>query len=83
MMTFFLNLLLRLQSAIHLMKIESTAVEMFLKMKTAIFEAVFNRIMPIEEKIRPRYENTTEFVFFLYSFRHFHVRNRRFYARNP
>ena len=50
MRNFFLKLLLRLQSAIHLMKIESTAVEIFAKEKAAIFEPVFSKTMQLKRK---------------------------------
>ncbi len=83
MKNFFIKHLLRLQSVIRLLIIESTAVEIFKNKKIAIFEAVSNKIMPIEEKKRPRYENTTEYIYFLYSFMPFYVGNRGFYARNP
>lgn len=43
MKNFFLKHFLRLESAIHLLKIESTVVEILGKEKVAMFEAIFSK----------------------------------------
>ncbi len=83
MRNFFLKLLLRLQSAIHLMKIESTAVEIFRKNKTAIFEAVFSRIMQLKRK-NDHDLKTQQCTYISYTpVCHFMPEIANFCARNP
>ena len=83
MKNFFIKHFLRLQSAIRLLIIESTAVEIFGKEKSATFEAVFSRTRPFEEKKQPRNEDKSVGIYLHTPQHHFMPAITNYCARNP
>ncbi len=83
MKNFFIKHFLRLKSAIRLLIIEFTVVEIFGKEKAAIFEALFSKTMPIEEKKQSESEATSAKIYRYAPQHQFMAKTANFCARNP